>query len=153
MAAFAADLPADAVVLGHGWDESGWSDPAVPDAAELDRAAGGRRVYLSQASMHSALVSSALLAACPQAVRRPGTTRRGGCGATRTTWCGRSAQGSVSAGAAGRRRSGWRCAHAASLGIAAVHECGGPEISDEEDFTGLLAHLRRGVAGGVRVLG
>ncbi|MFD0786100.1 amidohydrolase, partial [Micromonospora azadirachtae] len=29
-------------------------------------------------------------------------------------------------------------AHAASLGVAAVHECGGPEISDEEDFTGLL---------------
>ena len=61
----------------------------LPDAAALDRAAGGRRVYLSQASIHSALVSSALLAACPQAAQRPGTTRRAGCGATRTTWCGR----------------------------------------------------------------
>ncbi|NEE58564.1 amidohydrolase, partial [Streptomyces sp. SID8455] len=29
--------------------------------------------------------------------------------------------------------------HAASLGIGALHECGGPEISDEEDFTSLLA--------------
>ncbi|WP_097934646.1 amidohydrolase, partial [Streptomyces sp. rh207] len=29
--------------------------------------------------------------------------------------------------------------HAASLGIGSVHECGGPEISDEEDFTSLLA--------------
>lgn len=28
--------------------------------------------------------------------------------------------------------------HAASLGIGTVHECGGPDISDEEDFTGLL---------------
>ncbi|MGW4206250.1 amidohydrolase, partial [Streptomyces sp. NPDC004726] len=29
--------------------------------------------------------------------------------------------------------------HAASLGIGTVHECGGPDISDEDDFTGLLA--------------
>lgn len=29
-------------------------------------------------------------------------------------------------------------AHAASLGIGTVHECAGPEISDEEDFTALL---------------
>ncbi|MGC1215622.1 MAG: amidohydrolase family protein, partial [Micromonospora sp.] len=35
--------------------------------------------------------------------------------------------------------------HAASLGIAAVHECGGPEISDEEDFTGLLGISGAGV--------
>ncbi|MER5825202.1 amidohydrolase family protein, partial [Streptomyces mirabilis] len=29
-------------------------------------------------------------------------------------------------------------AHAASLGIGSVHECAGPEISSEDDFTGLL---------------
>ncbi|MYS43552.1 amidohydrolase family protein, partial [Streptomyces sp. SID5998] len=29
-------------------------------------------------------------------------------------------------------------AHAASLGIGSVHECGGPDISSEDDFTGLL---------------
>src|SRR5690606_10661926 len=29
-------------------------------------------------------------------------------------------------------------AHAASFGIGTVHECGGPEISSEDDFTGLL---------------
>ncbi|GFM95930.1 hypothetical protein Sfulv_07410 [Streptomyces fulvorobeus] len=29
--------------------------------------------------------------------------------------------------------------HAASLGVGSVHECGGPDISDEDDFTGLLA--------------
>src|SRR5690606_32549555 len=59
-AAAAGDLPSDAVVLGHGWDESTWADPSLPDAAALDRAAGGRMVYLSQASMHSALCSAAL---------------------------------------------------------------------------------------------
>ncbi|GAA3242031.1 hypothetical protein GCM10020256_65600 [Streptomyces thermocoprophilus] len=30
-------------------------------------------------------------------------------------------------------------ARAASLGIGTIHECGGPEISSEDDFTGLLA--------------
>ncbi|RQX12716.1 amidohydrolase, partial [Micromonospora chalcea] len=72
VSAFAAGLPGDAVVLGHGWDESGWADPVLPDAAALDRAAGGRRVYLSQASIHSALLSAALLAACPEVVSASG---------------------------------------------------------------------------------
>jgi predicted amidohydrolase YtcJ len=51
---------AGATVLGHGWDESNWSDPALPSREELERAAGGRRVYLSRVDAHSALVSSAL---------------------------------------------------------------------------------------------
>ncbi|PWU55134.1 amidohydrolase [Micromonospora sp. S4605] len=137
VAGFAAGLPADAVVLGHGWDESSWPVPGLPDAGELDRAAGGRRVYLSQASIHSALVSGALLAACPEAAAAAGYDGSG--------WLRRDAHHVVRAAAfasvtraqrvAAQRRA---LAHAASLGIAAVHECGGPEISDEEDFTGLL---------------
>ncbi|MDQ0850223.1 putative amidohydrolase YtcJ [Arthrobacter sp. B3I9] len=54
---------ADGTVLGHGWDESKWSNPALPSAAELERAAGGRKVYLSRVDVHSALVSPALVAA------------------------------------------------------------------------------------------
>ncbi|SCG49913.1 hypothetical protein GA0070609_2299 [Micromonospora echinaurantiaca] len=137
VAGFAAGLPADAVVLGHGWDESAWPVSGLPDAGELDRAAGGRRVYLSQASIHSALVSRALLAACPEAAAAAGYDGSG--------WLRRDAHHVVRAAAfasvtraqrvAAQRRA---LAHAASLGIAAVHECGGPEISDEEDFTGLL---------------
>jgi predicted amidohydrolase YtcJ len=50
-------------VLGHGWDETGWSDPTLPTLEELDRAAGGRHVYLSRIDVHSALVSSSLAAA------------------------------------------------------------------------------------------
>ena len=39
-----------------------------------------------------------------------------------------------------RRQAQWAALRtAASLGIAAVHECGGPGTSDESDFTGLLA--------------
>ncbi|MEQ4303466.1 amidohydrolase family protein [Plantactinospora sp. B6F1] len=137
VAGFAAGLPADAVVLGHGWDESGWSDRRVPEAAELDRAAGGRRVYLSQASIHSALCSSALLAAAPEVAGVPGFDGSG--------WVRRDAHhvvrelalGSVTDG---QRRAAQRVAlrRAASLGIAAVHECGGPEISGEADFTAVL---------------
>ena len=52
----------DGPVLGHGWDESTWEDPALPGADELERAAGGRRVFLSRVDAHSALVSSSLAA-------------------------------------------------------------------------------------------
>ncbi|PZG06407.1 amidohydrolase, partial [Micromonospora craterilacus] len=138
VAGFATGLPADAVVLGHGWDESTWPVPQPPGAAELGRAAGGRRVYLSQASIHSALVSSALLAACPEAVAAPGYDESG--------WLRRDAHHVVRAVARASVTRAQRVAaqrvaleHAASLGIAAVHECGGPEISDEEDFTNLLS--------------
>ncbi len=65
VASHAADLPADAVVVGHGWDESSWSEQTPPSAAELDRAGGGRSVYLSQVSVHSAVVSTALLERAP----------------------------------------------------------------------------------------
>jgi len=62
LAAVAA-APGNGPVLGHGWDESAWEDPTMPDARELDRAAGGRDVYLSRADVHSALVSSSLASA------------------------------------------------------------------------------------------
>jgi len=136
LAAHAAVLPSDAVVLGHGWDESGWPERAVPTAAELDRAGGGRVVYLTQASMHSALASSALLAhASPQTpgYDPSGWLRRGSHHEVRAV-----AMGTLSAA---QRREAQRAAlaHAAALGIAAVHECGGPGTSSEDDFTGLLS--------------
>ncbi|HEU4426074.1 MAG TPA: amidohydrolase family protein, partial [Pilimelia sp.] len=140
VAAFAAALPADAVVLGHGWDDSTWPDGArrPPTAVELDRAAAGRRVYLSQASMHSAACSTALLAAAPEAAVTPGFDASG--------WVRRQAHHVVRAEALGSISSRQRAAvqrttlrRAAALGIAAVHECGGPGTSDEADFAGLLA--------------
>ncbi|MFE4228551.1 amidohydrolase [Arthrobacter sp. NPDC056886] len=53
---------ANGPVLGHGWDESTWTDPTLPSRAEIERAAGGRQVYLSRVDVHSALVSSSLAA-------------------------------------------------------------------------------------------
>jgi len=54
---------ADGTVLGHGWDETTWTDPALPSRDEIVRAAGGRQVFLSRVDAHSALVSSSLAAA------------------------------------------------------------------------------------------
>ncbi|WP_213456799.1 amidohydrolase [Rhizomonospora bruguierae] len=138
VAAFAATLPGDAVLLGHGWDESTWMDQGLPDHAAVQRAAGGRIAYLSQASVHSALCSTALLAAAPEAAGEPGFDPAG--------WLRRQAHHAVRAVALGsvtavQRRAVQRrtLSHAASLGIAAVHECGGPGTSEEADFTDLLA--------------
>ncbi len=51
---------ADGPILGHGWDERAWPDPRPPTRTELDRAAGGRAVYLARVDVHSAVVSTAL---------------------------------------------------------------------------------------------
>jgi predicted amidohydrolase YtcJ len=132
-------LPADAVVLGFGWDESTWEDHRLPSTGELDRAAGGRLALLSQASMHSALCSPALLAAAgAELAVEPGYDPSG--------WLRRSAHHRVRLIALGsltpaQRRSAQEAAlrHAASLGIAAIHECAGPVTSSETDLTDLLA--------------
>ena len=64
VAGFSASVSgAGGTVLGHGWDETQWADPALPSQEELERAAGGRQVYLSRVDVHSALVSSSLAAA------------------------------------------------------------------------------------------
>jgi predicted amidohydrolase YtcJ len=138
VAAFAKDLPANAVVLGHGWDESTWTDHTPPRAEELDRAGGGRMVYLSQASIHSALCSSALLTAAPAAPTAAGYDESG--------WLRRAAHHVVREIALGsvapaQRRAAQRATlrAAAALGIVAVHECGGPGTSGEDDFTDVLA--------------
>ncbi len=140
VARHAARLPADAVVLGHGWDESCWADETPPDAAALDRAAAGRRVYLAQASVHSALVSSALLADCP-----PDTPGFAPTGLLRRQAHHVVRELAMGALTPGQRRIAQRgaLAHAASLGIAAVHECGGPGTSSEADFQAVL-ELGRG---------
>jgi predicted amidohydrolase YtcJ len=135
VAAFAAARPADAVVHGHGWDESTWARQTPPSAGELDRAAGGRRVYLSQASVHSALVSTALLPAA-----------EGVAGYEASGWVREQAHHAVRAVALGaltrpQRAAAQRTAlaRAASIGIAAVHECAGPGTSSEADFGSVLA--------------
>ncbi|HEV2215992.1 MAG TPA: amidohydrolase [Candidatus Dormibacteraeota bacterium] len=55
-------LPKTAWVVGAGWYNDAWPDPAFPTRHHLDRAAGGRPVYLRRKDGHSAWVSSAAVA-------------------------------------------------------------------------------------------
>lgn len=56
-----ANATGQGIIVGHGWDESTWQDPQLPTLGELERAAGGKGVYLSRVDVHSALVSPALV--------------------------------------------------------------------------------------------
>ncbi|MFC8711516.1 amidohydrolase [Streptomyces sp. NPDC057197] len=131
---FAAARPGDRVLLGHGWDAARWPGGRPPTRAELDEAAGGRPLYLSRIDVHSAVVTTALLDLVP-AVSGPvdGPLTAGAHHAVRA-----AAFGAVTPA---QRTAAQRAAlaRAASLGIGSVHECGGPDISSEDDFTGLLA--------------
>ena len=131
------------VVLGTGWDETRWPEARPPTAAELDRASYGGVVYLARTDVHSAVASSALLAACPEARGLPGFLPDGLVRQQAHHVVRRAAQESVTP--SGRRAAQTAALdRAASLGIASVHECGGPDISGEADFLALLA-LEHGV--------
>ncbi|MFB6644115.1 amidohydrolase [Streptomyces chartreusis] len=130
---FAAARPDDRVLLGHGWDAARWPGGRPPTRAELDAAAGGRPLYLSRIDVHSAVVTTALLDMTP-----------GDLGAVDGPLVA-DAHHEVRATALASVTPAQRVeaqraalAHAASLGIGTVHECGGPDISSEDDFTGLL---------------
>ncbi|NUR67740.1 MAG: amidohydrolase [Streptomyces sp.] len=128
---FAASRPDDRVLLGHGWDAARWPGGRPPTRAELDAATGGRPLYLSRIDVHSAVVTTALL----------DMTSLGHVDGPLTA----DAHHAVRATALGAITPAQRVeaqrtalAHAASLGIGSVHECAGPDISSEDDFTGLL---------------
>ena len=61
--AWAKELPRQAWVVGAGWYNDLWSDPAFPTREQLDRVVGGRPAYLRRKDGHSAWVSSGALAA------------------------------------------------------------------------------------------
>ncbi|WP_077797816.1 amidohydrolase [Streptomyces sp. JHA26] len=143
---FAAARPGDRVLLGHGWDASRWPDGRPPTRAELDEATGGRPLYLSRIDVHSAVVTTALLDLVPGDVGRPDgpltaddhhTVRAAALGAVTPAQRAEAQRAAL--------------AHAASLGIGTLHECAGPEISSEDDLTGLLRLAAEG--DGPRVVG
>ncbi|MZF89529.1 amidohydrolase [Streptomyces sp. SID5643] len=129
---FAAARPGDRVLLGHGWDAARWPGGRPPTRAELDEVTGHRPLYLSRIDVHSAVVSSALLDQVPDVARADGPLTADAHHAVR-----RAAFAAVTPQ---QRTEAQRAAlaHAVSLGIGTVHECAGPEISSEDDFTGLL---------------
>lgn len=58
---WASRRPKDGWVVGSGWYNDAWPDPAFPTRKQLDAAAGGRPAYLRRKDGHSAWVSSAAL--------------------------------------------------------------------------------------------
>ncbi|MHC3471761.1 amidohydrolase [Streptomyces sp. 7R007] len=128
---FAAARPGDRVLLGHGWDAARWPGGRPPTRAELDAATEGRPLYLSRIDVHSAVATTALL---EMASLGPvdGPLTADAHHTVRAT--------ALASLAPAQRVEAQRAAlaRAASLGIGTVHECAGPEISSEDDFTGLL---------------
>jgi predicted amidohydrolase YtcJ len=126
------------LLWGHGWDETRFADNRLPTRAELDAAAGTTPVYLSRIDVHSALASSALVDLAPGAREAAGWSAEGPLARDAHHHVRRAALESITPD---QRRAAQLAflRHAASMGIACVHECGGPDISGREDFTDLLA--------------
>ncbi|MEN2424028.1 amidohydrolase [Streptomyces rimosus] len=145
---YAAARPADRVLLGHGWDATAWPEGRPPSRAELDAATGGRPLYLTRVDVHSAVVTTALLV--------PGLRDLPGFHAEQplTGAAHHAVRAAAHATVTPAQRDAAQAAalaHAASLGIGSLHECAGPDISSEDDFTALLARAAR--EPGPRVVG
>src|SRR5207245_2883677 len=125
------------LVWGHGWDETNWPERRPPTRDELDAVCGASPVYLSRIDVHSALVSSALLDLAPDAAKRPGWSVQG----PLTRDAHHDVRAAALAGLDPAQRRATQLGflrHAAARGIAAVHECAGPNISGRADLTELL---------------
>ncbi|MFJ3585751.1 amidohydrolase [Streptomyces sp. NPDC090127] len=135
--AYAAARPADRILIGHGWDAARWPERRAPRREELDELTGGRPLYLTRIDVHSAVVTTALLDLVPGVRDRTGFRD----GEPLTGDAHHAVRAAAYAALSpAQRTEAQRAAraHAASLGIGTLHECGGPEISSEDDFTGLL---------------
>ena len=138
------------VLLGHGWDETTWPERRPPTRQEIDQAAPGTHVYLSRVDVHSCVASSSLIDRT-DGVRDSLEYRDDGWLSTDAHHLVRRlALDSVTVD---QRRAAQRLCleHAASLGIAMVHELGGPAISSADDFTDLLTTV--GPESGLDVIG
>lgn len=128
-------------ILGGGWDETNWPERRVPTKAELDRASFGGVVYLARTDAHSAVVSSGLLASLPELAGLDGYLPTGFL--TKQAHHAARQLALATIGTSQRadlHRTALR--RAAALGVVAVHEMAGPEISSADDLAALLALTR-----------
>ncbi len=140
--AAAAHGSAEPVLLGFNWDETGWPEQRPFTRDELDRASGGRAVFLSRVDVHSAVVSSAFLDACPEVVHAEGYDATG--------LVARDAHHAAREGlfrlqsASAREDAILRALEdAARHGIGMVHELGAPHICPAEDLLVSAALTKR----------
>ena len=125
------------VLIAHGWDESQWTAPRLPSRTELDTASGGAAVYLSRVDVHSALVSSALAELTPEARGVDGWSEDGPLTRDAHHRARAAVRRAVTPDQRRRAQEAF-LATAAARGIVSVHECGGPDISGEQDLRDLL---------------
>lgn len=132
-----ADANPGQLVFGTGWDETTWPERRAPTRVELDAASRGAPAYLARVDVHSAVVSTALLDRCPEAQHTSGFDAGGHLRLEAHHVLRRAAQEAISPG---QRRAAQRTtrSRAATLGIAAIHEMAGPDISGREDLESLL---------------
>ncbi|MGJ6124456.1 amidohydrolase [Mycolicibacterium sp. Y3] len=146
VAEYAAAHP-DGIVWGHGWDETGWPDAAPPTTADLDVVLGGRPAYLSRVDVHSAVASTGLRSAAADLTAVPGYHPQ----LPLTADAHHAARAAARDLLSPEQRKGAQHAAldaAAALGIAAVHECAGPDIGGLDDWDAL-----RSLDHGVEVIG
>lgn len=124
-------------LLGHGWDEQDWADPTLPTREQVDRAADGAAVYLARVDVHSAIVSSSLVAACPDARQASGYDPDGPVRRRANHLLRRASRDTLSAS---QRKAMQRRAlqAAAAVGIGQVHEMGAPHVAGWDDLELLL---------------
>lgn len=128
-------------IVGHGWDETQWADQALPTRAELDRATWGSMVYLSRVDVHSALVSSALIATIPDLRAARGFEESGRVTAHAHHLVRQHVTEQLPGGLRAAAQQAARD-HAAAAGVAALHEAGGPDINGRDDLEALIALAR-----------
>lgn len=129
-------------VYAPNWDEGRWPEGRPATAAELDRASYGGVVYMPRIDGHSAVISSALAAAC-DAKSQPGWEGDG----LVTREAHHVARDAFNAAITpAQRRSdidlALRTAAAAGLGL--LQESGGRTLSSADDFADVLAAGERG---------
>lgn len=135
---FVAGRSPDDIIVGHGWDETTWSDPTIPNRAELDRVTAGRAIYLTRIDVHSALASTALIDKVPEVAKLPGFDPVGPLRSDAHHVARRAVLDRI--GDDQRRRvQDLALEHMAAAGVSAVHEMAGPDISSLRDVTALLA--------------
>lgn len=139
LADFARTHP-DGVLWGHGWDETRWPERRAPSTADVDAAVGDRLAYLARVDVHSAVASTPLR-------RTAGVDDEAPLTADAHHKVRRAARAGLTAAQRTQARQAALDAAAAS-GIAAVHECAGPEIAGLDDWQELRAHPH-----GVEVIG
>lgn len=125
------------IVLGHGWDDSVWSDSELWTREIIDEVFGDRLVYISRIDVHSALVSSKLLVT--SGVIAEATVAHSGFVDSDEHHLVREVVTKAINPTQRQEAILSALKFAASQGIVCVHENGGPIVSGEGDTRDVVA--------------